>query len=143
MNKYYFNGRQYNDDRIFVVFISKCTRSEDDEFITTKIHHEANLPNAKWCVATFRNVERYSAYRVDHFDSELAAKQYLEVIEPETPLISLNGKSPEIPLSFNEYSEWKKNNHLKDYDYKTMFSGKHYESDKKYYNPTETLYEKK
>lgn len=108
MDTYFFNDRQYNDDRMFVMFLARCTISEDEEFIITKIHYENILPNFKWCVATFRNVERYTAYRVDSFDSELEALEYLEAVEPETPLISLNGHSPEIPLSFNEYCTWKK-----------------------------------
>lgn len=142
MNEYYFNGKKYNDDRMFVLFVAKCTRSEDDEFIITEIHHAANSSNGKWCVVTFRNVERYSAYRVDHFNSEQEAKNYLEKIEPETPLISLDGQSPKNPLAFNVYTEWKKNNQFKDYNYREMFE-KHHENGIEYFNPTETLYEKK
>jgi hypothetical protein len=142
MNEYDFNGEKYNDDRMFVMIVAQCNRSEDDEFIITKIYHESNLSNMEWCVVTFRNVERYRAYRVDLFSSKEEANNYLEKIEPETPLISLGGISPKNPLTFDEYREWKKNNQFKDYDYKKMFK-KYHESDVKYFNPTETLYEKK
>jgi len=121
MKGLYFNGEQYNDDRMFVLFVAKCTTSENDELISTTIHYESAPSNHKWCVATFKNVKRYMAYRVDVFDTEKEAVEYLEKVEPQTPLISLGGDSPINSMSFEEYIIWKKDKKYKDYNYKEMF----------------------
>jgi hypothetical protein len=37
------------------------------------------------------------------------------------PLISLGGTSQVPPLDYDNFLKWKKNNGLKEYDYKTMY----------------------
>ena len=121
MSAIFFDGERYNDDRMFVIFVARCTTRETDEFVRTIIHYKDAPKKHNWCVATYKNVERYMAYRVDNFETELEAKEYLFKVEPQTPLISLGGNSPSKPMSFKGYSIWKEENYYKDYDYKKMF----------------------
>jgi hypothetical protein len=46
----------------------------------------------------------------------------MTVVEPEVPLVSLNGRQPSRPKSFQEFTDWKKANGLKEYDYRTVFT---------------------
>jgi len=136
MNEHEYEGETYNDDRMFVLYTCKCTVSEKDDLIVTTIYH-AELPgHYKWCVVTYRNVARYRVYKVDHFNTEDEAREYSALIEPQTPLISLGGKSPITPPTYNEFVNWKENNSLSEYDYKQMFPP-HLS------NPTENIYQKK
>ena len=121
MNDLFFNGEQYNDDRMYVLTLAKCTMKEDAESIETIIYHEDIPDNYIWCVVTYRNVKRYSATRVDPFNSKNEAESYLEHVEPQTPLISLGGRTPSNLLPYGKYVEWKNNNNFKEYDYKKMF----------------------
>jgi hypothetical protein len=41
-------------------------------------------------------------------------------IEPETPLISLNGNTPLHPVSHEEYLFWKEKNNFKEYNFKAL-----------------------
>lgn len=59
MNEIGFNGEIYNDDRMFVLYVCKCTVDIDDDVISTTIYHEDAPENHKWCVVTYRNVTRY------------------------------------------------------------------------------------
>jgi hypothetical protein len=61
-------------------------------------------------------------FRVDHFHKREDAISYMMVVEPEVPLVSLNGSQPSRPKSFQEFTEWKKANGLKEYDYRTVFT---------------------
>ncbi|MBT3487541.1 hypothetical protein [Desulfobacula sp.] len=121
MNDLIFNGEQYNDDRMYVLALSKCTMKEDAEIIETIIHYEDIPSNFIWCVVTYRNVKRYRATRVDPFNSKNEAKSYFEHVEPQTPLVSLGGRSPINPLPYEKYIEWKQANNFKEYDYQKMF----------------------
>ena len=88
----------YNDDRKFVMEISRVTVN--------------SLP--KWSVITKRNVPDYPPFRVDNFDTrEDAFKFYCELV-PTTPLISLGEKSPDPPITLEQYKEWLKSKSLKD-----------------------------
>jgi len=91
VNEFSFNGEVYNDDRMFVLYVCKCTVSEKHDCLSTTIYHDEEPENYKWCLVTYRNVARYRAYRVDHFNTENEAKGYMLQVEPETPLISLGG----------------------------------------------------
>jgi len=122
VNKIQLNGQLYNDDRMFVMAVSKCTVRTDSEFVETQVHHEEAPPNHIWCVVTYRNVERYPAYRTDHFDTEQEAISYLQVVEPGVPLVSLGGTAPRITLPYTKFVEWKKMNNFQEYDYKKMYS---------------------
>ena len=118
-----FRGETYNDDRMFVLYLCKCAIEDgDDNTVTTTICHESAPEDHKWCIVTYRNTARYPAIRVDHFDSFEPARAYLEKIEPTVPLISLGGESPRVPLSYDEYAQWKAANQLREYDYASMYS---------------------
>jgi hypothetical protein len=121
MNQFEYNGEIYNDDRLYVLYVCKCTVEVSDGIITTTIYHESAPDDHKWCLVTYRNVKRYIACRVDHFDSENEALAYSREVEPTVPLISLGGSSPRIPLPYDQFVHWKERNNFKDYDYKTMY----------------------
>lgn len=117
-----FNGETYHDDRMFVLHVCKCTVVvKDDDILETTIYHEDAPYNHKWCLVTYRNVKRYPAIRVDHFDSFETACAYKKNVEPTVPLISLSGRSPGTPLPYNKFIQWKEKNNFKEYDYKKMY----------------------
>ena len=124
MDNFLFDGERYNDDRLFVLYIARCTVKEDEQTIETTIYHEDIPDNSIWCVVTCRNVERYRIFRVDHFDTKIDAESYMKSVEPQTPLFSLNANSPRNPLPYEEFVVWKKKNNLEEYDYKKMFDMK-------------------
>lgn len=88
--------------------------------IWTKIYHEQPPNDHVWCVATYRNCARYPLCNVTHFFEKEDAITYVKKIEPETPLISLNGNSPLHPVSYEEFLSWKSKNDFKEYDFKTL-----------------------
>jgi hypothetical protein len=61
------------------------------------------------------------AIRADLFDSESEARSYMRSVEPMTPLATLGGRSRNPPVSFEDYSNWKTSQGLKEYQYKDMF----------------------
>jgi hypothetical protein len=79
MNGIQFNGEPYNDDRMFVLYICKCTvNTIEGDTVETTIYHE-NAPEAhKWCLVTYKNIAKYPAVRVDHFESLKAAEDYMK-----------------------------------------------------------------
>jgi hypothetical protein len=118
-----FQGTNYFDDRLFVLYLCPGTvEIQDDGMVVTTIYHEQAPVGHVWCVVTYRNTNRYPLHRVDIFYKKDDAINYIKKIEPETPLISLGGKSPDHPMSFEEYSRWKKENGFKDYDWKSLYS---------------------
>ncbi|MCG2687459.1 hypothetical protein L6260_01495 [Candidatus Parcubacteria bacterium] len=120
-----FQGHKYFDDRMFVLYLCKGTveiEPDDDGAVWTKIYHEKAPEDHIWCVATYRNCNRYPLYRVDSFYKKEDAEKYMREIEPETPLTSLGGKRPTTPLSYEAYSDWKRKSGLKDYDWKSLYS---------------------
>lgn len=84
---YLYQGKIYNDDRLFILDLVRARKG--DHYI--------------WSVITRRNHEGHPAFRVDEFESRKAAVEFIKRTEPTTPRISLVGKSPEIPLSYDEY----------------------------------------
>jgi len=131
-----FQGIIYNDDRMFVLYLCKCTIEENDQYFITKIHHNEAPENFIWTVITFRNNERYTAVKGDHFDTKEEAENFIRKVEPEVPLVSLKGGSPSRPLPYDKFLEWKTINGLNEYDYKKMFLPDTV-------NPIETLYHPK
>ena len=116
------DGVIYNDDRLFVLSVCRCTVTElGDDTVETVIHHENGPPSHTWCVATFRNTARYPLTRVDHFQTEEEARTYLQSIEPSVPRVSLGGSSPAAPLSYEGFLKWKAENHCQEYDYRRMY----------------------
>ena len=72
-------------------------------------------------MVTYRNVTRYPPSRIDHFDSEKEAVDYMKKVEPGVPLVSLNGRSPHNQLPYDQFVKWKKINNFKEYEYKKMY----------------------
>ncbi len=119
-----FDGHSYFDDRLYVSYLCKGTVriDPDDGVATTTIYHEQTPADHIWCVVTHRNCNRYPIFSIDSFYKKDSAMSYLKIIEPKTPLISLNGNSPHHPKTYEEYSAWKESNNLKDYDYRSIFT---------------------
>lgn len=117
-----FGRDLYNDDRMFVLYLCRCFVEDSTDSVVTTIHHESPPPESKWCVVTYRNTATFPAVRVDPFDSLELAQAYLERIEPNTPLVSLHGKSPSAPSSYHRYVQWKTENDFQDYDWHSMYT---------------------
>ena len=120
-----FEGQKYFDDRLFVLYLcAGKVEIEEGEggVVWTKVYHENPPKDHLWCVATYKNCQRYPLYRVDSFYKEEDATAYIKQVEPETPLISLGGKTPENHLPYEQYLEWKRKNNLHDYDWKSLYS---------------------
>ena len=120
-----FQGQKYFDDRLFVLYLCKGTveiEPDPEGSVWTKIYHQKAPNDHVWCVVTYRNCNRYPLYRVDSFHRKEDAEQYIKKIEPETPLVSLDGISPRPPLSYEGYLERKVKSGLKDYDWKSLYS---------------------
>jgi len=83
----FYQGKIYNDDRVFIL----------DLALTEKDVHTF------WVVVTRRNHEGFPPSRVDKFRSKEEAISFIKKIEPTTPLISLGGKAPGKPLSYENY----------------------------------------
>lgn len=117
-----FNGDVYNDDRMFVLCLCRCTTREDgDGTIVTTVHHDDVPEGAGWCLVTYRNTSRYPAYRVDRFDTRQEAQAYLEHVEPTVPLVSLGGRSPAVCLTYPQFVAWKREQGLREYDWRRMY----------------------
>ena len=122
MGDLHFQGEVYNDDRMFVLHVCRCTvTARDDGTMVTTIHHEVDPSDSRWCLVTYRNTASYPATRVDHFDSLEDARAYLERVEPTVPRVSLAGRPPVAPLPYDQFVAWKAANDLKDYDYRQMY----------------------
>jgi hypothetical protein len=80
----------FNDDRKFVMEISRVTVN--------------GVP--KWAVITRRNVPDYPAFRTDNFETKEEALEYYKSVVVETPLVSLNGQSPNPRKTIEEYKQW-------------------------------------
>ena len=122
MSRAMLNGEIFHDDRMFVLYLCKCTVAPFEGLENVTIYHEETPENFKWCLATYRNVDRYPIYRTDEFDSEAEAIEYAKHIEPQTPLVSLGGNSPNPPMSYTDFLDWKKENEFEEYDYRKVFT---------------------
>jgi hypothetical protein len=121
MEELQFEGDTYNDDRMFVLHICRCTvERRADGTTATTVYHDAAPPDSRWCLVTYRNTPTYAAYRVDHFDSLALAQEYLVQVEPTVPRLSLGGESPAEPLPYQEWVAWKAANGLKEYDHEAL-----------------------
>ena len=121
MNKWVFNGDVYNDDRLFVLYLCKCTVDVRGDLITTTVYHQGAPEDYVWCLVTYRNLLRYNPVKVDHFHSENDARAYMKIVEPQVPLISLGGRPLNPPLTYEQFLSWKERNSFKEYDYKEMY----------------------
>lgn len=82
-----WQGQLYKDDRLFILDL--------------QLAHKNKKP--VWAVTTRRNVDGFPPFRVDDFPTKEAAIEFIQKIEPETPRISLAGKSPQHPLDYPGY----------------------------------------
>ena len=116
-----FQGQQYFDDRCFVLYLcrGKFEILADGTVETTLFHEEDNGPI--WCLATYRNCLSYPLSSVLHFKSKDDALQYISIVEPNVPLVSLDGQSPCPPLSHTEYLTWKRKNGFAKFDRKQSY----------------------
>ena len=118
-----FNGEFYNDDRLFVLHLCKSVTHRDDDGVeATTVFHDEAPPDHKWSVITFFNIPRYRACRVDNFDTYEEANTYFRGVEPTTPRISHGGRPSNNPPSFEQYSRWKSENGLIDYDIEAVYA---------------------
>ena len=118
-----FDGYLYNDDRMFVMAVLRGeVRKDLDGTVTTTILHDEAAEDAVWCLATYRNVPGYPAFRIDRFESRQAAQAYLEKVEPTVPLVSRGGQPREPPLPYVEFVAWKKANNLREYPVDELYT---------------------
>ena len=82
-----WRGVLYKDDRLFILDLHLARKGKE----------------TVWAVTTRRNVEGFPPFRVGDFPTMEAAVAFIQQIEPETPRISLGGKSPAEPLPYTEY----------------------------------------
>ena len=122
MNEIEFEGEYYRDDRMYVLYVCRCTIDEQKNLLVTNIYHEDAPADSKWCLVTYRNVNRYTPIRADHFETEIEATTYMRQVEPTVPLISQGGSPMCPPLTYEEFVRWKKKNKFKEYDYKEMYT---------------------
>ena len=122
MNEIEFEGEYYRDDRMYVLYVCRCTIDEQENLLVTNIYHEDAPADSKWCLVTYRNVNRYTPIRADHFETEIEATTYMRQVEPTVPLISQGGSPMCPPLTYEEFVRWKKENKFKEYDYKEMYT---------------------
>ena len=119
-NKLEYEGHLYNDDRMFVLYIARCTEKKvDPGYLEHVIHHTNPPANSMWCVVTYRNTARYPCIGVRAFIDKEAAQKYLRKVEPSTPLVSLDGRKSE--MTYDEFLDWKNQQAFKEYDYKKMY----------------------
>jgi hypothetical protein len=96
-NTIHFDGREYFDDRLFLLEL---------EHVTIGSLTRNNAAKERWAVITRRNVPGYPPFRSDDFESREAAIRYLRHIAPQTPRISLGGGSPDPTPSLSEFMAW-------------------------------------
>jgi len=71
----YFRGQEYNDDRLYILYLCKGTvekqiQPDGTSMMCTTVYHEDAPDDYIWCLVTYRNDPRYQATRVDHFYNE-------------------------------------------------------------------------
>jgi hypothetical protein len=117
-----FKGLRYYDDRLFVLSLCRGKiKVNTDGTVESIIFHVPDGVDFIWCLATYRNSEKYPLANLHHFESKDEAQRYLELVEPTVPLISLNGQAPNPPLSYADYIVWKRQNNMSEYDYRKVY----------------------
>jgi len=114
---------QLFDDRLFLtsVYAGQVEKTEDG-YIVTKIQYDQVPPGAIWIVNYYRNVPQFPIVGTYHFQHKEDALKYLSIVEPTTPLQSLGGRSPSIPISFPDYVKWKTSKGFLDFHPDRAFS---------------------
>ena len=85
-----WEGEVYLDDRLFILDLHQATKGKHDV----------------WAVTTRRNIQPFPPWRVDDFATKAEAIRYLMGVEPSTPRISLEGRSPEPKLTYEDHLLW-------------------------------------
>ena len=93
----HFERRGYFDDRVFILELTR---------VTTRSLTQADAPIARWAVIIRRNVAGFPPFHSDDFESREEALQYLHQIAPQTPRVSLGGRSPKPTPSLPEFKAW-------------------------------------
>ena len=83
----FWQGKLYKDDRLFILDLQQAQKGH----------------RVVWAVTTRRNIDGFPPFRVDDFPTKEEAIEFIHRIEPETPRISLGGRSPEKPLPYTDY----------------------------------------
>ncbi|MBK8464917.1 MAG: hypothetical protein IPL32_03720 [Chloracidobacterium sp.] len=120
-----FKGQEYFDDRLFIFYLCKAEvdeKPDGDGVIWTTIYHEQAPFEHIWCVVTYKNCPGYPISHTSHFAEVDRAVEFMEMYEPETPLISLKGGSPQHLGSYQEYLSWKLMNNMSEYDFRVVVS---------------------
>lgn len=120
-----FQEQEYFDDRLFVLYLCEGkvdVTPDSDGIIWTTIYHEQAPADCIWCVVTYKNCIGYPIADVRHFTSRERAAVYIWHIEPETPLISLGGRSSNPPMPYQDYAAWKKENNFKEFDFQNVYT---------------------
>lgn len=52
-----FQGQEYYDDRMFVLYLVPGIVEEDSQFVKTTIYHNNPPENHVWCVATLKTMD--------------------------------------------------------------------------------------
>ena len=86
----FYKGEVYNDDRLFI--LDYGIADEEGKQV--------------WYIATRRNTSRFPPFRVDRFTSESEVIEFIKAVEPKTPRISLDGKSPFPIPTYEEHLKW-------------------------------------
>ena len=97
----------FHDDRIFVLEISPI-ESRDATFTVLDLSARTSRTSQpkEWAVVTRRNVPGYPPHRVDHFPTRAEAVAYYKRVVVQTPLKSLEEKSPDPAPTLEAYTAW-------------------------------------
>jgi hypothetical protein len=93
----HFEGREYFDDRLFVLELTP---------VAARSLTEIEAPKERWAVITRRNTPGYPPFRSDDFESREAAIRFLHDIALTTPLISKGGRPPMPAITLSEFKAW-------------------------------------
>ena len=124
-----FNGANFLDDRMFISWIGKCYLGPPQDGVSScTIFHETppKPPGSQeqelWAVVTCENTARWPIVRVDHFREKEKAIAYREsIVEPETPLVSLDGRGMDPKPTYEYWLALKIKEGWQEYDYKKVF----------------------
>ena len=117
-----FDGFEYNDDRMFILSLQRCSVVDGDEMTNITVRYNKLDETTHWCVITYRNIPSYPGTNVDLFDDKEEAQAFLDDVERSAPRVSLDGQSPMPLMESDEFKKWKADNSLKEYDYKEVFN---------------------
>ena len=110
-----YKGEKYFDDRIFHLHLTFSKKNSYSDGIEV-LEIGANINSDTYTLYTRSNSVGRKPVKVDNFPSYQEAMSYIEKVEPEVPLISLNGKPLSPKPSIQEFRKLViKNNWLPTY----------------------------